>query len=175
MRFWWRNRNWRPTPANIEITSPLSPAECHRRLTGRDTRRWVGAAFTNHLRLRGTVTAQNMSVRLRSASISGDIEADAQGTRIRLSVRQGLMDVHPVIEWAAISVLVAVPFVAYESARSGSLNVPGFLIFLAVAVGCAWYKELRFPWPAYPDTPDELARMLAGHLRGSVTESACEG
>ncbi len=163
-----RLRNWRQPPPDIEILSPMSPAECHYALTGKRPARWSGDTFLSALQLNGTMSAGHISVRLPGSSVAGDIVQHDHGSRIQLwgrheSRRATLRG--DILMIAAI----ALPFVVY-SLLTGSTPIIAFLLALALVFGRLWYRQLRLTWPTYPADADELAEMLAAHTRGSVRE-----
>ena len=168
-----RFERWRNPPADIVIISPLSPAECHRTLTGKAKARWYGDDLLKLLGLHGSMSTKHLSVRLPSHSISGDIEESEPGTLIRLSSSTGFRGARPVTEMTVVLTALAIPFVVHRLLQGD--DVFGFLVFPALLLTLMWRNELKRRWPEYPANVHELAAMLAGHLDGNVIVTAREG
>lgn len=163
-------RTLRPPPPEVVIISPLSPAECHRALTGKDKPRWLGDKFLKLLQLNGTLSTNHLSVRLPSSNVTGSIAASGLGTRIELWA-SGATRYSTIKGDAAVTFVVWTPLVALSWWLEGAPDLPVVITVAAMILGPRWYRELRLSWPDYPATPSELADMLAAHLQGEVRKS----
>ncbi len=170
MSMWSRIKEKRQAPPEIQICSPLSPLECHKKLTGKDKPRWLGNPFLKMLSLHGTMSdshdcgapavvfcfmAPSTPTSPARASLCGQVNPWRMelGSETKRSPQQSRRFRSS----------------ATTSGRVVSRSV--FCSFRASIWSCVGTRNTRLTWPEYPANPDELAQMLAGHLQGVVFES----